>query len=163
MLPQWIDLIFGCRSRGEAARKAQNLFHPTAYLGPDDLENLKSDEERFHVELQAAEFGTVPDQLFENAHPLKGEVADADYFVSATLGKVSHDLEGRGEQSKQEAWELLEPPSSTSQEDILEQTDDLTEDLAKPTISPVNFGTSMISSSAQMKQFSNQLITNPKD
>ena len=34
MLPRWIDLIFGSKSRGDAALEASNLFHQMAYLGP---------------------------------------------------------------------------------------------------------------------------------
>ncbi len=33
-LHQWIDLIFGCRSRGAAAEKADNVFHHLTY---DDM------------------------------------------------------------------------------------------------------------------------------
>lgn len=158
MLPQWIDLIFGCRSRGDLAREAQNLFHPTAYLGPADLENLQSEEERFQAELQAAEFGTVPDQLFENAHPIKGKVADADFFVSATLGKVSHDLEGLGALSKQEAWELLEPPSSASQDDNVGDAESQ-EGKPKRNTSAVTFGAVMMPSLAKMKRSSTSTST----
>lgn len=154
-LPQWIDLIFGCRSRGELAREAQNLFHPSAYLGPADLETLQSEEERFQAELQAAEFGTVPDQLFENAHPMKGKVADAEFFVSATMGKVSHGLEGLGEHSKQEAWELLEPPSSASQEENIGFTDSQEENTKRST-STVSFGAAMMPTLTMTKQSSNK-------
>jgi hypothetical protein len=80
-----------------------------------------TDLERFQAELQSAEFGTVPDQLFDAAHTLKGAATSPNEFISATLGKVSHDLEGEGlatdSESKQEAWELLEPPSSTASQD----------------------------------------------
>ncbi len=33
-LHQWIDLIFGCKSRGAAAEKADNVFHHLTY---DDM------------------------------------------------------------------------------------------------------------------------------
>lgn len=33
-LHQWIDLIFGCKSRGPAAEKADNVFHHLTY---DDM------------------------------------------------------------------------------------------------------------------------------
>jgi hypothetical protein len=47
----WIDLIFGFRSRGEAAIESQNLFHPRFYE--------KSKEE------------TAPVQLFTKPHPAR--------------------------------------------------------------------------------------------
>ena len=64
-LHAWIDLIFGAKSRGEAARAADNLFHPASYLqalnpGDPDAE-LKQQ--------QVQEFGRVPDQLFTDLHP----------------------------------------------------------------------------------------------
>ena len=68
-LHHWIDLIFGVRSRGERAIEAMNLFHPTAYLGPKDLDKMKTEEEKMHAELHATEFGIVPDQLFFKPHP----------------------------------------------------------------------------------------------
>jgi len=71
MLPKWIDLIFGEVSRGEKARDSSNLFHPTAYLGPSDLESMATEEERMQAELQATEFGIVPDLLFCLPHPSK--------------------------------------------------------------------------------------------
>lgn len=163
-LPQWIDLIFGFRSRGDEALEAHNLFHPTAYLGPGS--ELETEEERNQAELQAAEFGSVPDQLFDTAHPRKGDDVGDD-FINATLGKVSHDLEGDGlasEATKQEAWELLEPPSSTtSQEEnatttstpviSADSSDSAPREVAAAT---VGFGISA-PMSARMKQFSSQL------
>jgi len=72
-LPKWIDLIFGVNSRGPGAKDAHNLFHPMSYIGPEDLEAIRSPEDRACAELQATEFGIVPDQLFWRDHPGKGE------------------------------------------------------------------------------------------
>eukprot|EP00986_Skeletonema_menzelii_P019803 scaffold29164_cov171-Skeletonema_menzelii.AAC.2 len=72
-LPKWIDLIFGVTSRGSRAKSARNLFHPMSYLGPVDLDALRSDEDKNRAELQATEFGIVPDKLFRKEHPGKGE------------------------------------------------------------------------------------------
>ncbi|KAK1743442.1 BEACH domain-containing protein [Skeletonema marinoi] len=72
-LPKWIDLIFGVTSRGSRAKTARNLFHPMSYLGPVDLDALRSDEDKNRAELQATEFGIVPDKLFRKEHPGKGE------------------------------------------------------------------------------------------
>lgn len=63
MLPRWIDLIFGCKSRGEKSYEAHNVFHSNAYLGPTDIASMQTDEERFQAELQATEFGIVPDKV----------------------------------------------------------------------------------------------------
>jgi len=44
-----------------------------SYLGPVDLDALRSDEDKNRAELQATEFGIVPDKLFRKEHPGKGE------------------------------------------------------------------------------------------
>lgn len=72
-LPKWIDLIFGVSSRGTRAKTARNLFHPTSYLGPADLDAMHSDDEKNRAEIQATEFGIVCDKLFRKEHPGKGE------------------------------------------------------------------------------------------
>jgi factor associated with neutral sphingomyelinase activation len=107
MLPRWIDLIFGCRSRGEAAKEANNLFHRSAYLGPDDLSAMATPEERFQAELQATEFGIVPDQLFVGPHPLRHETVD-ESFVNHDVGRTFSGTDD----GKADAWELLETPSA---------------------------------------------------
>jgi len=63
MLPRWIDLIFGSKSRGDGAVEAHNVFHHNAYMGPTDIASMQTEEERFQAELQATEFGIVPDQV----------------------------------------------------------------------------------------------------
>jgi len=111
MLPRWIDLIFGCKSRGDAAKEASNLFHRYAYMGPADLANLPTQDERYQAELHATEFGLVPDQLFVGPHPLKHETVD-ESFVSLDIGRTfsgSDELGGKGE-----TWEVLDSPSHAS-------------------------------------------------
>lgn len=108
-LPRWIDLIFGSKSRGDAAKEANNLFHRSAYLGPSDLAALPTQEERFQAELQATEFGIVPDQLFVGRHPLRHETVD-DSFVNPDVGRTFSGTDD----GKAETWELLESPSTDS-------------------------------------------------
>lgn len=73
LLPSWIDLIFGIKSRGELAFKSDNLFHPTAYLSPKDLDEMETESEKMQAELQATEFGICPDVLFSGQHPTKND------------------------------------------------------------------------------------------
>lgn len=40
-LHKWIDLIFGCKQRGQAAVEADNLFWHTSYEGAVDLDSIK--------------------------------------------------------------------------------------------------------------------------
>lgn len=114
-LPAWINLIFGVTSRGEPAMEAFNVFHPMAYLGPTDVAAMKSDEERVQAELQATEFGIVPDQLFCQVHPSRHANATED-FVSEDLGRASSKDDGG-----RETWELLETPPEPIPEAELEQ------------------------------------------
>lgn len=72
-LPKWIDLIFGIASRGSRAKSERNLFHPMSYLGPVDLDAMRSEEDKNRAELQATEFGIVPDKLLRKEHPGKGD------------------------------------------------------------------------------------------
>eukprot|EP00980_Cylindrotheca_fusiformis_P009089 scaffold1965_cov110-Cylindrotheca_fusiformis.AAC.12 len=120
MLPRWIDLIFGSLSRGEAAIEVANVFHRSSYMGPADLAALATAEERFQAELQATEFGIVPDQLFIGPHPLKHETVD-DSFIKPDIGRTSFSGTelGKGEG----AWELLETPPANFLDQPEQETD----------------------------------------
>ncbi|BDA48009.1 probable protein FAN at N-terminal half [Coccomyxa sp. Obi] len=70
-LHQWIDLIFGCKSRGAAAEKADNVFHHLTYddIALAQLEQEKDAGMREALRLQMMEFGRTPKQLFTKPHP----------------------------------------------------------------------------------------------
>jgi len=69
-LPAWIDLIFGCKQSGEEALKANNLFHPVCYAGSRGGQPVATPDLPLSVlETQLQEFGRVPRQLFDEAHP----------------------------------------------------------------------------------------------
>jgi hypothetical protein len=70
-LHQWIDLIFGCKQRGEAALAADNLFHHLTYEGAVDLERIDDPIQRAGLEAQINEFGQAPRQLFTSPHPVR--------------------------------------------------------------------------------------------
>ena len=123
-LASWIDLIFGVSSRGEAAKQANNLFHRMAYLGPRELADASA-EERVAAELQATEFGIVPDQLFQQAHPLPFKYQnqqdippDTDIVImmeallAPHIGRAPSNSKGDG--GGREAWELLDVPSNST-------------------------------------------------
>lgn len=118
MLPKWIDLIFGCKSRGNGAMEANNVFHPNAYLGPTDIAGMQTEEERFTAELQATEFGIVPDKLFLSDHPQKA-AAFTEEFIAEEVGRASSK-----DESGREAWELLDDPSKEATLRVLEPKND---------------------------------------
>jgi hypothetical protein len=47
------------------------LFHPLAYIGPEEVHAISGAESKAHASLQATEFGIVPDMLFFRQHPRK--------------------------------------------------------------------------------------------
>ena len=67
----WIDLVFGCKSAGEAAEEADNVFYPLCYEGGVDLDTIADPNERFALEVQISEFGQVPKQIFRRPHPAR--------------------------------------------------------------------------------------------
>lgn len=112
-LPSWIDLIFGEKSRGPRAEEALNVFHPTSYLGPEDIDQMDTEEQKIQAELQATEFGICPDMLFSAPHPKKGgniDVIDDLFELEKTrpLDSGFHDSYNYDDtimESKE--WELL--------------------------------------------------------
>jgi hypothetical protein len=50
----WIDLIFGCKQRGEAAVKADNLFRHTSYGGAVNLDAITDPVRCIHVRWQTS-------------------------------------------------------------------------------------------------------------
>eukprot|EP00887_Chlorella_sp_A99_P007641 scaffold20.g7641.t1 len=75
-LHKWIDLVFGCKSRGPAAEKADNVYH---YLTYDEiaLRYLQQEQDpvmRQALRLQMMEFGRTPRQLFSRKHPKRSSL-----------------------------------------------------------------------------------------
>ena len=105
-LPSWIDLIFGAKARGEPAFEANNLFHPTSYLSPKDLEAMETEIEKMQAELQATEFGICPDVLFSAPHPQKsGGPVSNDSFIAPDSGRALLRDERQDSQ-----WERVSSP-----------------------------------------------------
>jgi factor associated with neutral sphingomyelinase activation len=67
----WIDLIFGYKSSGDEANKADNMFYPLCYEGNVDLDKISDLNERYAIEVQISEFGQVPKQIFSSPHPAR--------------------------------------------------------------------------------------------
>eukprot|EP00659_Diplonema_papillatum_P022667 gene22667-34692_t len=98
----WIDLIFGCKARGERAFQANNLFHPLTYDAAHEIEKESDPTLRQSLEAQVREFGQCPLQLFDDPHPQR------------KVAKTAADLLAH---SDDEAWlppvrERSEAPSS---------------------------------------------------
>ena len=74
-LHNWIDLVFGCKQRGQAAVDAHNVFHPLTYEGGVDIESVPV-EERPAIIAQIDNFGQTPVQLFRRSHPRRNNIED---------------------------------------------------------------------------------------
>ncbi|XP_045064507.1 neurobeachin-like protein 2 isoform X2 [Coregonus clupeaformis] len=68
-LHEWIDLIFGCKQRGEKAVEALNVFYYCTYEGAVDLDAIANETERKALEGIISNFGQTPCQLLKEPHP----------------------------------------------------------------------------------------------
>lgn len=65
----WIDLVFGCKQRGAAAVKANNLFFYLTYEGMVDVDSIKDPIVKSSMQSQIAHFGQTPSQVLQDSHP----------------------------------------------------------------------------------------------
>ncbi|OQR90799.1 BEACH domain-containing protein [Achlya hypogyna] len=84
-LHEWIDLIFGCKQRGDEALAANNVFYYLTYYGLVDLDAIEDPLLRTAMEQQIAHFGQCPRQLFTKGHPPRGPSPAASPTVARPL------------------------------------------------------------------------------
>ena len=70
-LHKWVDLIFGSKQKGQAAKDADNVFSYLTYEGNVNLLEIKDKGERSGVFEQIAEYGQTPHQIMISDHPPK--------------------------------------------------------------------------------------------
>ncbi|XP_024399024.1 BEACH domain-containing protein C2 isoform X1 [Physcomitrium patens] len=75
-LNEWIDLIFGCKQRGQAAISANNVFFYMAYEGAVDIDKFTDPILRKATHEQSAYFGQTPSQLLTIPHVKRMPLAD---------------------------------------------------------------------------------------
>ena len=101
----WIDLIFGYRQRGPAAKSALNLFMPLTYSGEVDLDAITDPMLRAATISQINNFGQTPGRLFSKPHPKKN-VPDIIKTTTTQEGGVTYSIDAAGLQ-----WhERMTPP-----------------------------------------------------
>lgn len=70
-LHKWIDLVFGCKQKGEAAVEAVNVFHYLSYQGARDLDSITDARDRLATIGVIHNFGQTPYQIFTKPHPAR--------------------------------------------------------------------------------------------
>lgn len=73
-LHQWIDLIFGCKQRGDAAVDSVNVFHYLSYHGAKDLESISDPMQKLATIGIIHNFGQTPHQIFTKPHQSQEEI-----------------------------------------------------------------------------------------
>ncbi len=66
---QWLDLIFGCKQRGQDAIASLNTFVHVTYEGQVDLDSIEDPVERASVIAQIQNFGQTPSRLERRPFP----------------------------------------------------------------------------------------------
>jgi len=70
-LHKWVDLIFGINQQGENAEQHDNVYYSICYEKTIKWNEIKSPYHMKSIEIQIAEYGQVPVQIFETPHPKK--------------------------------------------------------------------------------------------
>ncbi|KHJ35979.1 putative beige beach domain-containing protein [Erysiphe necator] len=73
-LHQWIDLIFGCKQRGDAAVDSVNVFHYLSYHGAKDLESISDPMQKLATIGIIHNFGQTPHQIFTKPHQSQEDI-----------------------------------------------------------------------------------------
>mmetsp|Transcript_6052 Transcript_6052/g.6750 ORF Transcript_6052/g.6750 Transcript_6052/m.6750 type:complete len:935 (-) Transcript_6052:159-2963(-) len=112
-LHHWIDLIFGCKQRGEVALECNNLFHPYTYEGSVDIDSIRDPIERRAIEKQVLEFGQTPKQLFKLAHPSRNDkVSMAELEMKLKQTALDEGGMDRNQSRKSDASSRVSPDPS---------------------------------------------------
>ncbi|KDO20715.1 hypothetical protein SPRG_13926 [Saprolegnia parasitica CBS 223.65] len=90
-LHHWIDLIFGCKQRGDAAVESLNVFMHMTYEGTIDLDAIDDPILREATLAQIENFGQTPSKLFNSPHPQR-KVPTLHLQSHSSLMTHAHDL-----------------------------------------------------------------------
>ena len=66
-IQEWIDLIFGYKSRGKEAERVKNIYKEASYQELIDINKIENKESQ----LREVEFGLIPNQLMIKECPKK--------------------------------------------------------------------------------------------
>ena len=107
----WIDLIFGYKQRGPDAKTHLNVFYYLTYYGLVDWTAINHDEAlRMATEAQIAHFGQCPMQLFDQAHPARGNNNEGGLDLVKPKNKASSTETTASTQEEEEEEKPPPPP-----------------------------------------------------
>jgi factor associated with neutral sphingomyelinase activation len=119
----WIDLIFGCKQRGDEAMKADNTFFYLTYEGAVDLDSISDPLQKRSLSLQIQEYGQTPRQIFFRPHPKRGEEWTREMEEQMKREEQQGGTAGEEENKQQESASAASPdysiPSMVAQPDFL--------------------------------------------
>jgi hypothetical protein len=88
----WIDNIFGINQTGENAKSKMNVYSEECYKENINFNNIKSKIKLQSLKMQIHQYGQLPAQLFDFAHPkkkLKAQVLDAKHQGSDDINTAN--------------------------------------------------------------------------
>ncbi|KNC56444.1 WD repeat and FYVE domain-containing protein 3 [Thecamonas trahens ATCC 50062] len=91
-LHEWIDLVFGYKQRGEAARDALNVFFHLTYEGAVDIAAIDDPVIKAATIAQINNFGQTPRQLFKKPHPARNMERVREASLQMTVFSAPHVL-----------------------------------------------------------------------
>ena len=95
-LHEWVDLIFGCKQRGERAETAHNVFFYMTYEGQVDIDAITDPTQQKAALDQIAHFGQTPYQLFKQSHPSRMPLEECVCPLFTTPSAVkSYEVDGQ--------------------------------------------------------------------
>lgn len=100
-LHEWIDLIFGYKQKGKLAEDNVNVFNKMSYPGAINLEKIDDENERRALAGIIHNFGQIPLQIFQDAHPSRLTI-HASRFDFSAMDKLKEDPTVRYEKRLQE-------------------------------------------------------------
>ena len=91
-LHQWIDLIFGCKQRGDAAIESVNVFHHLSYHGATNLDSIPDEEDRKRTISIIHNFGQTPYQVFSRPHQAREDPTSSSHTKHKRLDTTAASL-----------------------------------------------------------------------